>query len=69
MPAPIRCDDEQHETLIFGNVLYNNYAFAAGIASKGVNDIINNVIAGPLVAPRLGYISFRVGSGNGLKSV
>ena len=58
MPAPIRCDDEQHETLIFGNVLYNNYAFAAGIASKGVNDIINNVIAGPLVAPRLGYISF-----------
>lgn len=58
MPAPIRCDDDQHETLIYGNVIYNNYAFAAGIASKGVNDIINNVIASPLVAPRLGYISF-----------
>lgn len=58
MPAPIRCDDDQHETLIYGNVLYNNYAFAAGIASKGVNDIINNVIASPLVAPRFGYISF-----------
>ncbi|MEQ8556525.1 MAG: right-handed parallel beta-helix repeat-containing protein [Cyclobacteriaceae bacterium] len=58
MPAPIRCDDDQHETLIYGNVLYNNYAFAAGIASKGVNDIINNFIVAPRVAPRLGYISF-----------
>ncbi|WP_405603946.1 right-handed parallel beta-helix repeat-containing protein [Polaribacter sp. Asnod1-A03] len=58
MPAPIRCDDDQHETLIFGNVLYNNYAFSAGIASKGVNDIINNIIVAPRVAPRFGYISF-----------
>ena len=58
MPAPIRCDDDQHETLIFGNVLYNNYAFSAGIASKGVNDIINNFIVAPRVAPRFGYISF-----------
>uniref|UniRef100_UPI0040479080 right-handed parallel beta-helix repeat-containing protein n=1 Tax=Mariniflexile sp. TaxID=1979402 RepID=UPI0040479080 len=58
MPAPIRCDDEQHETLIFGNVLYNNYAFSAGIASKGVNDIINNFIVAPRVPPRFGYISF-----------
>jgi parallel beta-helix repeat protein len=58
MPAPIRCDDDQHETLIFGNVLYNNYAFSAGIASKGVNDIINNVIVAPRVTPRFGYISF-----------
>ena len=58
MPAPIRCDDDQHETLIYGNVLYNNYAFSAGIASKGVNDIINNFIVAPRVAPRFGYISF-----------
>ncbi|MBU2929885.1 right-handed parallel beta-helix repeat-containing protein [Winogradskyella psychrotolerans] len=58
MPAPIRCDDDQHETLIQGNVLYNNYAFAAGIASKGTNDIINNFIIAPRVAPKLGYISF-----------
>ncbi|WPJ96235.1 right-handed parallel beta-helix repeat-containing protein [Coraliomargarita algicola] len=58
LPAAIRCDDDQHETLIFGNVLYNNYGFAAGIASKGVNDIINNFIVGPLTAPKRGYISF-----------
>ena len=27
LPAAIRCDDDQHETLIYGNVLYNNAAF------------------------------------------
>jgi hypothetical protein len=58
LPAAIRCDDDQHETIIYGNVLYNNYGFAAGIASKGVNDIINNFIVDPLTAPRWGYISF-----------
>lgn len=58
LPAAIRCDDDQHETLIFGNVLYNNYGFAAGIASKGVNDIINNFIVAPLTAPKRGYVSF-----------
>lgn len=58
LPAPIRCDDDQHETLIYGNVIYNNYAFAAGIVSKGVNDIINNFIVAPLAVPRWGYISF-----------
>ncbi len=58
LPAPIRCDDDQHETLIYGNVLYNNYAFAAGIVSKGINDIINNFIVAPLAVPRWGYISF-----------
>ena len=58
LPAAIRCDDDQHETLIYGNVLYNNGGFAAGIASKGINDIINNFIVDPLVVPRWGYISF-----------
>ena len=58
LPAAIRCDDDQHETLIYGNVLYNNGGFAAGIASKGVNDIINNFIVAPAVVPRSGYISF-----------
>lgn len=57
-PAAIRCDDDQHETLIFGNILYNNYGFSAGIASKGVNDIINNFIVAPLVSPKWGYVSF-----------
>ena len=58
LPAAIRCDDDQHETLIYGNVLYNNAGFSAGIASKGVNDIINNFLVAPAVVPKSGYISF-----------
>ncbi|MDX2432503.1 MAG: right-handed parallel beta-helix repeat-containing protein [Bacteroides sp.] len=58
LPAAIRCDDDQHETLIYGNVLYNNAGRGAGIASKGVNDIINNFIVDPAAAPLWGYISF-----------
>jgi hypothetical protein len=58
LPSAIRCDDDQYETLIYGNVLYNNYGFSAGIASKGVNDIVNNFIVAPVTAPRWGYISF-----------
>ncbi len=58
LPAPIRCDDDQHETLIYGNVIYNNYGRSAGIASKGVNDIINNFIVDATVAPSSGYISY-----------
>ena len=58
LPAAIRCDDGQHETFIYGNVIYNNGGVAAGIASKGVNDIINNFIVAPQVVPRNGYISF-----------
>ena len=58
LPAPIRCDDDQNETLIFGNVIYHNHAFAAGIATKGVNDIINNFIVQPLAVPGKGYLSY-----------
>ena len=57
-PAPIRCDDDQHETLIYGNVLYKNAGHAAGIATKGVNDIINNFIVATARVPRKGYISY-----------
>ena len=57
-PAPTRCDDDQHETLIYGNILYNNGGFSAGIASTGVNDIINNFIVASAVVPRSGYISY-----------
>jgi hypothetical protein len=58
LPAAIRCDDDQHETLIHGNVLYNNYGFSAAIASKGVNDIINNFVVAQVAVPRSGYFSF-----------
>ncbi len=67
LPAAIRCDDDQHETLIYGNVLYNNYGFSAGIASKGVNDIINNFIVYPLTKPNSGYISYEWVSVKGSK--
>lgn len=58
LPAAIRCDDDQHETLIYGNILYHNSGFSAGIASKGVNDIINNFILSPIMKPQWGYVSF-----------
>ncbi|QDV26383.1 putative glycoside hydrolase [Aureliella helgolandensis] len=58
LPAAIRCDDDQHDTLIYGNVLYKNHGFSASIASKGVNDIINNFIVDPVAVPRWGYLSF-----------
>lgn len=66
-PAAIRCDDDQHETLIQGNILYRNYGFSAGIASKGVNDIINNFIVDPVTTPHWGYISFEWVSVKGSK--
>lgn len=68
-PSAIRCDDDQHETLIYGNVLYGNYGFSAGIASKGVNDIINNFIVGSLTAPNWGYISFEWVPVNGSRAL
>ena len=58
LPSAIRCDDDQHDALIYGNVLFNNRGFSAGIASKGVNDIINNFIVAPVEAPNWGYVSF-----------
>ncbi len=67
LPAAIRCDDDQHETLIYGNILYNNSGFSAGIASKGVNDIINNFIVAPIMKPNWGYISFEWVRVNGSK--
>jgi len=58
LPAPIRCDGDQHETLILGNVIYNNSAFASAIVSHGVNDIINNFIVAPLAVPMKGYLTY-----------
>ena len=58
LPAPIRCDGDQNETLIHGNVMYHNSAFASGIATHGINDIINNFIVAPLAVPFKGYFSY-----------
>jgi len=43
----IRCDDDQHETLIENNIVFRYGTHGIGIASKGRNHIINNIIACP----------------------
>jgi hypothetical protein len=53
----IRCDDDQHHTLIYGNIIERSDGFAV-ITSKGINDIINNFIVLPSGAPMRSYISF-----------
>jgi hypothetical protein len=62
MRAAIRCDDDQHETTIHGNVMYRLGGSATGIAIKGINDITNNIIAyGTPERTRRAYISLEVG--------
>ena len=61
MCEAIRCDDDQHETIIHGNVMHRIGGMATGIAIKGINTITNNVIADPLVpATQRGLISLEV---------
>lgn len=67
LPSLIRCDDDQHETLIHGNILSGNIGYQAGIVSKGINDITNNFIVSPAAVPKLGYISFEWVSVEGSK--
>jgi hypothetical protein len=42
MGAAIRCDDDQHETLIEGNIIRAMTSGIWGISIKGRNDVINN---------------------------
>lgn len=43
----IRCDDDQHETLIENNVIFRYGTHGIGICSKGRNHVFNNIIACP----------------------
>ena len=43
----IRCDDDQDETIIERNVILRNGGMGVGIASKGINHIVNNFIVDP----------------------
>lgn len=62
MNAVIRCDDDQHDTLMEGNICCRTGGYGEGIISKGDNDIVNNVIADlrPVQNHR-GYIVFPYG--------
>jgi len=63
MNAVIRCDDDQHQTLIERNVCARTGGHGEGIISKGDNDIVNNVVADlrPVHRHR-GYIVFPYGN-------
>ena len=52
MADGIRCDDDQNQTLIEGNVIYRTRCIGQGICSKGVNHIVNNLIADLLPSRR-----------------
>jgi len=43
----IRCDDDQHDTLIENNVVFRYGTHGIGICSKGRNHIFNNIVACP----------------------
>ena len=43
----IRCDDDQHETIIERNVILRNGGMGVGIAIKGINHVLNNFIVDP----------------------
>jgi len=44
MAEGIRCDDDQHDVTIEGNVIYKLSGMADGIAIKGVNYVLNNFL-------------------------
>ena len=52
MADGIRCDDDQHETIIERNIICRTRCIGQGICSKGVNHIVNNVIADLLPSRR-----------------
>jgi len=62
MNAVIRCDDDQHATLIERNICARTAGHGEGFISKGDNDILNNVVADLRPNNRhRGYILFPYG--------
>jgi len=56
----IRCDDEQHETIIERNVLWRLGGIATFVTVKGMNHVRNNIFAEPLSPPRRGMLSLEL---------
>ncbi len=61
----IRCDDDQHHTILHGNLVYRLGGRATGITLKGVNRVTNNIIALPTTTPLRGFLSLETGPLNG----
>ena len=62
MAEALRCDDDQHETLIHGNLIYRIGGMATGITTKGINTIPNNIIPFAVFeSTARGLISLEVG--------
>ncbi len=58
----IRCDDDQHGTLIENNIVFRYGTHGIGITSKGRNHIINNIIACPPARVNRGMLSMETNS-------
>lgn len=65
MSEGLRCDDDQHHTILHGNLVFAQHGMATGITLKGVNRVTNNILALPLRAPRRGLLSLETGPLNG----
>lgn len=65
MAEGLRCDDDQHHTILHGNLVFQQGGRATGITLKGVNRVTNNVIATPLTTPLRGFLSLETGPLNG----
>ncbi len=61
----IRCDDDQHHTIIHGNLIFAQGGMATGIALKGINRVTNNIVALPATKPWRGLLSLEHGPLNG----
>ena len=65
MAEGIRCDDDQHHTILHGNLVFGQGGDATGITLKGTNRVTNNILALPLVNPHRGMLSLETGPLNG----
>jgi hypothetical protein len=65
MAEGIRCDDDQHHTILHANLVFNQHGHATGITLKGTNRVTNNILALPLKAPDRGMLSLETGPLNG----
>ena len=61
MSEGIRCDDDQHQTIVHGNLIFKQAGHATGITTKGINRITNNIVALPLTNPIRGLLSLETG--------